>query len=136
MIMWIIVATMTKLRLLLVALITTVMLLSVQFVVIREIFGYNYTFKTIQPATLFDSDEDFINGQIIFNSSMESVYNSCLEVFESKVQSSGSNWKLKTKPCDDNVSVVIIIKSSITRNLLRRALRKTWAKDVSADFGK
>lgn len=94
-----------------------------------------YSSKGRQRISQINVDEDFIKGQTILNSSIETAYSKCLEVFNSSTEPK-TIWTLQPKPCGRSVSIVIIIKSSTIRNSLRHTLRKTWAQDVSADFGK
>lgn len=128
---------------------TSIMILLAELFVFREYFQgsiYQYSnkpvfgedFKGIYQGfnkSILVADEDFINGQIIFNSSTETEYTKCLNIIKSKTEPVPV-WKLQPKPCSGRVSIVIIIKSSVVRNSLRHALRKTWAKDMNTDFGK
>uniref|UniRef100_A0A915KN98 Hexosyltransferase n=1 Tax=Romanomermis culicivorax TaxID=13658 RepID=A0A915KN98_ROMCU len=56
----------------------------------------------------------------------------CFDATKSQ-ETAWEKWKMQPSPCDKNVDVVILVKSSIDRNGNRRIIRKTWARKVKVE---
>lgn len=65
---------------------------------------------------------------------LEKNKSTCFQLAKTN-QTRQTSFLLKPQACDDNVDVVIMVKSSIYRNSLRNAIRKTWAKGFDGTIG-
>lgn len=81
--------------------------------------------KIIEMDTLEEIDYLKRNSDHIYNHS----FGKCPKRSEN-FNTNYTYWKIKPDPCSDDVTHLILIKSSIYRSSLRWQLRKTWAQEI------
>lgn len=77
----------------------------------------------------YNYENDFNIGKQILKSSNKSVYKACVTE-KLKYQDNNFQWILRPQSCDESVSIILLIKSSIVRNSLRHSIRKTWGQTI------
>lgn len=58
-------------------------------------------------------------------------FRTCLKPLYPKREVVEWNEKARPLPCSDDISIVLLIKSSLFRNSLRSILRSTWAQEIN-----
>lgn len=71
----------------------------------------------------------------LLNIGQEISYDKCLKPTTEEQYKVLTSWKLQPKKCEGNVTIILLVKSSIFRNSLRHTLRKTWAQEIDTEYG-
>lgn len=104
---------------------TVLAFISIIFVFNNVLFSGSHYYSTI--GEMFAHMSSFIP----FFSTKD--FSKCLKV---RSQSDLYEYLMEPKPCTTKTTVLWLIKSSVYRNGLRFALRKTWAQNVSEKFSR
>lgn len=101
----------------------------------NEYYLTNSEFKIVprseftENSLRYNFQNDFFYGKQVLNSSNKSQHRKC--VTEKEKYQDNYRWIIRPEACDKIVSVLLLIKSSIVRNSLRHAIRKTWGQNIN-----